>query len=199
MNLRAIKKVSTFLSAAIVLSACTIDYGTSRTDTSSAPDFLFYDTTLTRVQNASPRAIMQADIIEQYGGEQHLYGKNLTFRLLTDRGDTTTVGSCNLFSMDQKNQQYTFLDSVEITSFEQDVMIHAGNLQWDNSTERMVSDKSTLVTIITGATGTDQSTVTTIQGTGLQVDGISHTFSFDGTISGTVVTEDSVMNVEAGE
>ncbi len=187
------QKVLLFFLLLITVSSCSIDYGTDTADVSGAPDFLFYDTTLTRVQNGNPRAVMQATLIEQYGEENCLYGKDLSFKLLSATGSLTTKGTCNLFSIDQNNQIYSFFDSVDITSYDQDVIISAANLQWNNRTEQMTSDISRPVTITTGTTGPNNSntTRTTITGTGLVIDGVSRTFTFSETVTGSVITRES--------
>lgn len=187
MHRRVITKTVLFSLTILMLTGCSLNYGSLQTEDNNAPDFVFYNTTLTRVQNGKPRASIEARTIEQYESEDCLYGENLTFSLFSDKGDTTTRGTCALFSMDQNSQLYTFLDSVEITSYEQDVHITAGNLLWNNKTEQMTSDTTFPVTVTTGIADNDATTSTVISGTGLLIDGITRTYTLRGTVDGQVL------------
>ncbi len=180
-----------FLTFILTLFSCSIDYGTTPEDHSGSPDFFFFDTTLTRVQNGKPRAILQAGTIEQYNAENCMYGDTLTFQLLSPEGDLQTSGTCTLFSLNQDTQIYTLLQSVEISSYDQDMTISANNLRWDNAAEQMTSDTESPITIQTGVTGDGNKTVTTITGTGLTFDGVTRTFHFAQAVTGDVITGDN--------
>ena len=181
----------------LVCFSCSIDYGNSKKIDKEAPEFVFSNVKFIRVEDGSKNTIMQAGTLEQYSDENVMYGENLNFSVLNKENEVSVTGSCGLFSANSDTEEYIFFDNVNIISYEQDLMITAENLKWNNKNEQLVSAGKKPVTISKGGFKKDSGeTRAEISGLGFSASGHDFSYSFDEEVSGTISTKEESDDTE---
>lgn len=190
-------KKKTFLSLILLnlfLVSCSLDYSQNNSEESKAPEFIFNDLTITKIENGIQTAEVKGETLEQYRDEEASYAKNITFKLYTNNKLIKLEGNCGFLSVDNKNDIYSLFDQVNITSYEQNMIIQANCLKWNNKSEQLTSSLDDEVIIKNNITSRDDSkhvkannstnSEMTISGKGFAASGVTQTYSFSNTTSG---------------
>lgn len=192
-----IKNFVFFICVTIVLCSCSLDYGTKDDDESSAPEFIFDDIQMVKIENGKKDSVIQADKMEQYRNIDAVFAQNVTFTVYNDEEKISIEGLCGLLSADNDNDIYTLSGEVEVTAYEQNLQIECSSLRWNNETEQLTNGKNELVTITSGLKNQDSSyakpeKVTenslVMTGYGLAASGVSRTYTVSQQVEGTIIT-----------
>lgn len=190
--MRNIQRTLFFLLIPLCYFSCSLDYGDKEEKKSSSPEFVFYNTNLSRFENGKLSTVLLAEELEQYSNEDSIYGKNLSFTTYNSNGETTMQGSCKMLSANTNTELYYLFDDVLITNIEQNLQIKAENLKWDNNTEQLVSSGERKIILKSGETKnseTETNATIEVQGDKFSASGIDNSYYFAGPVSGVIVTE----------
>lgn len=174
--------------------SCSIDYSTATIEKSTKPEFIFTDTVFSRMEDCSLKAVMYAGRIEQYSGEDCIYGKDLSFLVYDDDGAVSVAGSCGLICADMNAGEYVFMDQVNLTGYSRDVRIEADNVKWNSNTEQLVSAGENPVRIYSGGYDDSKnsgSVTAEMTGSGFSADGRGLQYQFAGGVNGVLYVSDS--------
>jgi LPS export ABC transporter protein LptC len=175
-----------------VAAGCSLRYTEDvRSAEDTVPEFVFSDAQFSRIENSRETIAMHAARLEQYKGGSKTYGKNISFMMRDNQGRTDTEGSCGMLASDSNAEKYMLYDDITIFNHPRNVKIHADELRWNGKTEQLTSGRTDTITITKEGT--------TIHGSGFSASGISNTFTFTGTVSGTVDTSDTKPETAEGD
>lgn len=192
-----IKKSAFFLCLIILLLSCSLDYGTIQDDDSSAPEFIFDELHMVKIENGKRDSEIKAHKMEQYRNIDALFAQRVSFTVYNDEEKISIEGSCGLLSADNDNDIYILSDDVRVTAYEQDLQIESASLRWNNATEQLTNGKRELVTITNGLKNLDASYARpekdtnnslVMTGYGLAASGVSRTYTVSQQVSGTIIT-----------
>lgn len=184
--------------------SCSLDYSQNNPDQSSAPEFVFNDLTITKTENGIITAEVKGESLEQYREEDASYAKNISFKLFENNKLIKLEGNCGLLSVDNKKDVYSLFDQVNITSYEQNMIIQANCLKWNNQSEQLTSSLYDEVTITNNIPSRDSakhsksknstSSDMTISGKGFAASGVTQTYSFSNTTLGQTKSTETGSN-----
>lgn len=196
-----IKGIVTFFSLVLFLfTSCSLDYSTHTEDESNAPEFIFEQVTMMKIEEGKKDSTLTAQKMEQYRNADAVYGKNVAFKVFNTQGKISIEGKCGLLSADNDNELYILSDEVIVTSYEQNLQIASKSLRWNNQTEQLTNSRNEIITITNGLQNNDSNyaepeketnTSLTLTGKGLSASGVSRTYSLLEQIEGSIITEDS--------
>jgi len=149
---------------------------------------------------------MTASQLEQYSGLDAMYIENASFTMYDSDQEPSIIGSCGLLSANMDTDIYHFFQDVHITSYEHDAEVTAENLRWNENTEVLSSELADTVNISTGSGKTltnannldntatkdgfvGKKTRIFIEGIGFSAKGIDLSYSFTGSITGSIIEE----------
>lgn len=185
------------LLAAAVLSAisagCSLEYEKERNPEATTPEFVFRKARFSRVEEGATTMRMSADKIEQYKADGVSVAKNAEFRTFDREGNAETECSCERVSADTRGEVYVLLGAIEMNMIPQNMSISAESLRFDRKNEQITSGTEQPVTI-----HRDDADIT---GVGFSASGVSRTFSFARSVSGTIETKEDgeAANGEAAD
>ena len=195
--------ISFFFSILVIIlfsfNGCSLDYESDTPEQIRAPEFTFENLELTKIEKGKKKAIINANILEQYHKLNASYAKDVRFKLFNDNNLIEVEGETDLLSVDNKTETYTLFNSVSITSYEQSMNIQAKNLKWNNKTEQLTSSQDDIVTISnlanTEKTGyvkpkSENSSQITLQGKGFSASGVTWQYAFKNATTGKITIED---------
>ena len=175
-----------------VTAGCSLKYTEDvRSAEDIVPEFVFSDAQFSRIEDSRETISMHAARLEQYKGGSKTYGKNISFMMHDNQGKTDTEGSCGMLASDSDTEKYILYDNISIFNHPRNVKIHADELRWNGKTEQLTSGRTDTITVTKEGT--------TIHGSGFSASGISNTFTFTGTVSGTVDTADTKPETAEGD
>lgn len=179
---------------------CSLDYDSDTPEQIRAPEFTFENLELTKIEKGRKKAIINANILEQYHKLNASYAKDVRFKLFNDNNLIEVEGESELLSVDNKSETYTMFNSVSITSYEQSMNIQAKNLKWNNKTEQLTSSQEDIVTISNFVTSQMPGYVTpkskntsqiTLQGKGFSASGVTWQYAFKNATTGKIIIEEN--------
>ena len=179
---------------------CSLDYDSDTPEQIRAPEFTFENLELTKIEKGRKKAIINANILEQYHKLNASYAKDVRFKLFNDNNLIEVEGESELLSVDNKSETYTMFNSVSITSYEQSMNIQAKNLKWNNKIEQLTSSQDDIVTISnfasTEKTGyvkpkSENTSQITLQGKGFSASGVTWQYAFKNATTGKIIIEDN--------
>ena len=190
-----------FLLVAFSLSllSCSLSYQSEEPDVSHVPELVFSEARFASYEAGKMNLVLEAAALEQYQDDGNLYGYQVHFTSYNQEGVAAAEGFSRLLSANTKEEQYTLLGGVEITSFEENMTLKSSGIRWDGNTEQLVTgDGETLELQKTGgaetaSAGSSQEAAGStsrieITGTGFSASGATRTFQFTGPVSGTMYT-----------
>lgn len=178
---------------------CSLEYESDTPEQIRAPEFTFEELELTKVEKGRKKAIINANILEQYHKLNASYAKDVRFKLFNDNNLIEVEGESELLSVDNKSETYTMFNSVSITSYEQSMNIQAKNLKWNNKTEQLTSSQEDIVTISNLATEqkkgyvkpkSENTSQITLEGKGFSASGVTWQYAFKNATTGKIIIED---------
>ena len=179
---------------------CSLDYDSDTPEQIRAPEFTFENLELTKIEKGRKKAIINANILEQYHKLNASYAKDVRFKLFNDNNLIEVEGETDLLSVDNKTETYTLFNSVSITSYEQSMNIQAKNLKWNNKIEQLTSSQDDIVTISNLATEqkkgyvkpkSENTSQITLQGKGFSASGVTWQYAFKNATTGKIIIEDN--------
>ncbi len=191
--------LSTSIVSLLLFASCSLNYESDTPEQIRAPEFLFENLELTKVEKGRKKAIINANTLEQYHKLDASYAEGVKFKLFNDNNLIEVEGESELLSVDNKTEIYTMFNSVSITSYEQSMNIKAKNLKWNNKTEQLTSSQEDNVTISNFVTKQMPGYVTpksendsqiTLQGKGFSASGVTWQYAFKNATTGTIIIKD---------
>ena len=177
------KSYSFLLIAAIFFSAsCSLNYLNSENSEASIPEFCFKNASYTKYEASKKNVSLKAEQLEQYKSDNAVFAKNAVFETYDSEGKEDTGGSCQLIAANTKKEIYTLYGDIQLRLPKQDMEIEADSLNFNKKTEQITSGKSSEVRL--------KKNDMTMQGYGFSASGVSKSFSFVDTVSGTIITGD---------
>ncbi len=165
-----------FLFSIIILSSCSLKYGTAVHDENSVPEFTFSNANYTTYENNVQTMNLKTEKMEQYKGGSATYAKNVQFTICDSDGVLTTKGKCGLLGSNSDEKKYTLFDNIEIENIKDDIKLSANSLRWNGKTEQLTGSRTDLVTIQKGNT--------VIHGSGFSASAVSRQYAFTGVVTG---------------
>ena len=162
-------------------SSCSLKYDETINAEEKNPEFIFFDTKLTRYENNSKKAEINTGYIEQYKNSDATYARDVNFKTLDKEGKLETEGKCGLLYFDSKKELYELYDGIKLFNIKQNTRFSADILRWNGKTEQLTSGRTDMVRI--------EKDDTVIIGSGFSASGISGRFNFTGTVNGNIVTK----------
>ena len=178
---------------------CSLDYESDTPEQIRAPEFTFENLELTKIEKGRKKAIINANVLEQYHKLNASYAKDVRFKLLNDNNLIEVEGESELLSVDNKTETYTMFNFVSITSYEQNMNIKAKNLKWNNKTEQLTSSQDDIVTISNlqedSKAGyvkpkSEKTSQITLEGNGFSASGVTWQYAFKNATTGKIIIED---------
>lgn len=169
--------------ACIFFSSCTLKYDEGIDAESKNPEFIFYNTKMTRYENSKKTAEFTAENIEQYKNSDATYAKKIAFKTFDKQQDVETEGSCDYMYADTTKELYELYDSIRLFSKKNDINFYADILRWNAKTEQLTSGRTDMVRL--------EKDGTAIVGSGFSASGVSGTYAFTGSVSGNIVTKEN--------
>lgn len=163
-------------------SSCSLKYDEAVNAEENNPEFVFYNTKLTRYENNKKKAEVNSECLEQYKDSDATYAKNVSFQTVDNEGKLETEGKCGLLYFDSKKELYELYDGIRLFNTKQNTNFYADILRWNGKTEQLTSGRTDMVRI--------EKDDTVIVGSGFSASGISGRFNFTGTVNGNIVTKD---------
>ena len=178
LNLLAMLGLSAF---GLFSSSCSLKYDETVSAEEKNPEFVFYDTKLTRYENNNKKAEINTGYLEQYKDSDATYAKDVSFKTIYKDGKLETEGKCGLLYFDSKKELYELYDGIKLFNVKQNTRFSADILRWNGKTEQLTSGRTDMVRI--------EKDDTVIVGSGFSASGISGRFNFTGTVNGNIVTK----------
>lgn len=169
------------LLAVICFSSCSLKYDSEVSAEDVNPEFVFYETKMTRYENNKKTAEVYADQLEEYKNSDIAYAKNVTFKTFDNKQENDTEGFCGLLYADTANDIYELYDGIRLFSKKNDAVFRANILRWNAASEQLTSGRTDMVRI--------EKDGTAIVGSGFSASGVSGKYYFTGSVSGSIETE----------
>lgn len=198
----------------LLLLSCSLKYDSDADVAEGAPELIFSNVSITRLEDNAVSVKMESRQMEQYRGENAVYAKDISFSLFNKNNEIILEGKCGMLSADNDAEVYGLFSDVEIRNYEQNMKISAQNIKWNNKTEQLTSEKNDIVCIAGGqipATeprrdggkyAKPQSAANTkldVRGTGFSASGVSMSYQFEQLLEGTIKTDDAGNLAAASE
>jgi len=173
-----------FLLYAILLNACSFDYGAGDGSESKRPDIVMENIEYTRVRGGDLLARFRGEHAERWEDTQIMRITNFTFEQMEDKGETVNVeGSAGAAEVQLESGDITLFDGVIIRIESEDVIINTDRINWKDKEKTISGDEGEKVEI-------QRSDGTSFTGIGVFADIRSRTWRFSGGAEGTYVEED---------
>ena len=185
LKLLAMLELFTFV---LISSSCSLKYDETVSAEEKNPEFVFYDTKLTRYENNSKKAEINTGYLEQYKDSDATYAQDVSFKTIDKDGKLETEGKCGLLYFDSKKELYELYDGIKLFNVKQNTRFSADILRWNGKTEQLTSGRTDMVRI--------EKDDTVIVGSGFSASGISGRFNFTGTVNGNIVTKSEEEKAE---
>ena len=170
-----------FLSTIISFS-CSLNYNNSENSEGSIPEFCFKNANYTKYESNKKNISLKAAQLEQYKSDNAVFAKNAEFETFDSEGKQDTSGFCNLISANTKKELYTLYGDIQLNLQKQEMKILADALNFNKKTEQITSGKNSEVRL--------SKKDVEMSGYGFSASGVSNTFSFIDTVSGTITTSE---------
>ena len=184
------KKALFLLSSVLLLSSCSLKYDENVHAEDKIPELVFQETKMTRYESNAVSLEMTADAIEQYKDSPETYAKKVEFSAY-DNGELSTKGSCGLLKTNTDSKIYELYDDIKLFNQKEKVNFSANVLRWNENSEQLTSARGEMVEV--------QKEDASIRGTGFAASGVSKNFSFRGTVTGTIETNEKADSESPSE
>ena len=164
----------------ISLASCSLNYGEAVNTQSSVPEFIFRGASYKRYEEKKLSMELNADTIEQYKTDSSSFASNAQFRMWNKNGSLETEGSCKLLGMNSQQKLYTMFTDIVLKNHDKNMEIRAQNLKWNGTNEQLVSGKNDTVYL--------KKDDLEREGKGFSASGISKSFAFTDSVSGSMST-----------
>ena len=184
------KKSNLIILASIIsLSfSCSLNYLKSENSEDTIPEFSFKNANYSKYESSKKNVSLKAEQLEQYKSDNSVFAKNAEFETFDSDGKEETSGSCQLISANTRKEIYTLYGQIQLNLPKQEMQISADSLNFNKKTEQITSGKNSEVKLIKKDIE--------MSGYGFSASGVSKTFSFIDSVSGTIVTDDKNENSE---
>jgi LPS export ABC transporter protein LptC len=173
-----------FLAFAILLSACSFDYGSGQDGENDKPDIIMENIEYVRVRKGDMLARFRAEHAERWEERQVMALKNFTFEQMEDHGQRVNVGgNAGAASVQLESGDITLSDGVKISIESEDLIINIAGIEWKDKEKTLTGASNDKVDV-------QRSDGTSFTGIGFQADIRSRTWSFSGEVKGTYVEKD---------
>ena len=162
--------------------SCSLNYLKGENSEDTIPEFSFKNADYTKYESGKKNVALKAEQLEQYKSDNAVFAKNAEFETFDNEGKEETSGSCELIAANTKKEIYTLYGNININLKKQEMEIAADSLNFNKKTEQITSGKSSEVQL----TKKDIK----MTGYGFSASGVSKSFSFVDTVSGTITTND---------
>ena len=143
---------------------------------------------LTKYESSKKNVSLKAEQLEQYKSDNSVFAKNAEFETFDSEGKKETSGSCQLISANTKKEIYTLYGQIQLNLPKQEMQIAADSLNFNKKTEQITSGQNSEVKLIKKDIE--------MSGYGFSASGVSKSFSFVDSVSGTIVTKDDSENMK---
>ena len=168
--------------------SCSLNYLKSENSEDKIPEFSFRNANYAKYRSSKKNVSLKAEQLEQYKSDNAVFAKNAEFETFDSDGKPDSSGSCQLISANTKKEIYTLYGEIELSLPKQDMKISADTLNFNKKTEQITSGKSSEVRL--------NKKDIEMSGYGFSASGVSKTFSFIDTVSGTINTSDETSGSE---
>ena len=169
---------------ALLLAACSFDYGDGENLEDSRPDIVMENIEYVRVRGGDILARFHAEYAERWEDRQTMELRNFTFEQMEDRGETVNVeGSAKAAAVHLDTGDITLSGGVLVSIESEDVVISTYGLEWKDREKTLTGGEEEEVDVL-------RSDGTSFTGRGLSADIRSRVWSFSGEVSGTYVEKD---------
>ena len=175
---------------ALLIMACTFDYGTGDDLADSRPDIVMEDIEYVRMRGGDLLARFQAEYAERWENDQAMELKDFSFEQMEDQGETVNVeGSANSAKVFLDTGDILLRGGVIVNIESEDVTIITDELEWRDDSKTLFGAADAEVEIL-------RSDGTNFTGRGLSADIRRRTWAFTGEVMGTYVEEDEEEDEE---
>ncbi|MCR5284078.1 MAG: LPS export ABC transporter periplasmic protein LptC [Treponema sp.] len=164
-----------------LFSACSLKYTETPVVDSLVPEFVFEDVSMKSYEDKEKLSEVNAGTLEQYKNSSESYARNLNFKSFNKEGKVSQEGSCGYLFADTKKESYQLFDDITIKDYSDNINFYASALQWDGKNEQLTSGKSENVKV--------EKDDTVIVGSGFSASGVSRSYRFTGSVSGSMGEE----------
>ena len=171
--------------------SCSLEYLKSENTEDSIPEFSFKNAAYTKYESNKKNVSLKAEQLEQYKSDNAVFAKNAEFETFDNAGKEETSGSCQLIAANTKKEIYTLYGEIRLNLSKQEMQIEADTLNFNKKTEQITSGKSSEVKL------TKKDIV--MEGFGFSASGVSKSFSFVDSVSGSIKTSDNGDSSADGE
>lgn len=165
----------------IALSSCSLDYAREESVEETNPEMIFNNAAFSRVRANRVSVSLEAEKMEQYKGGAESFAAGVAFRTFGEDGAPETEGECDLISADTKNENYYLFGNIDLRLPADKTRIFAEYLNFDKRSEQITGGSESAVSIVREDAE--------IVGVGFSASGVSRSFSFLRSVSGTLETE----------
>jgi len=168
--------------------SCSLNYMKSENSEDTIPEFCFRNAQYTKYEASKKNIFLKTEQLEQYKSDNSVFAKNAEFETFSKDGKEETSGSCGLIAANTQKEIYTLYGDIQLNLHKQEMQISADSLNFNKKTEQITSGKNSEVRL--------NKNDINISGYGFSASGISKTFSFTDSVSGTIKTNDENQNQE---
>ena len=144
------------------------------------PEFSFKNANYFKYEAGKKNISLTAEKLEQYKSDNAVFAKNAEFETFDKEGKLETKGACGLVSASTQKEIYTLYDEIKLELPKQEMTIEAESLNFNKRTEQITSSR-------TGEVKLNKKDIR-MSGYGFSASGVSNSFSFIDSVSGTIVT-----------
>jgi LPS export ABC transporter protein LptC len=132
------KKTLCYL-AALLLCACSFDYGEASSNPENLPDIVMEGVEYVRVRNGNPLARFTAELAERYEDRQVMELRNFTFEQFETHGEElNAMGSAGMATVALDTGNVQLRDGIRIDVETEDITIETERLDWQDK-ERILT------------------------------------------------------------
>jgi len=176
---------------ALLLLACSFDYGNTNGGEKGLPDIVMDSVEYVRVRSLDPQARLQAERVERYEERRVMELKNFSFEQFGNHGEEINAsgraGSA-LFEIDSGDIRME--DGVRLEVESEDIAIETKQLEWKDKERTLTGGTSDEVHVY-------QDNGTSFTGIGFQANARTRSWSFSSTVNGTYIHDDAEDAEEA--
>ncbi|MDR1398727.1 MAG: LPS export ABC transporter periplasmic protein LptC [Treponema sp.] len=179
--------------AALLLCACSFDYGEASTSSDELPDIVMEEVEYVRVRNGNPLARFAAESAERYEERQVMELRNFTFEQFETRGEElNAAGSAGTATVALDTGNVQLREGIRIDVESEDITIETERLDWQDK-ERILTAGENQRVDMKRSDGTDFS------GWGFSANIRDRTWGFSSGIQGAYFWEDDEEDAEVAE
>ena len=179
--------------AALLLCACSFDYGEASSSSDELPDIVMEEVEYVRVRNGNPLARFTAESAERYEDQQVMELYSFTFEQFETRGEElNAVGSAGTATVALDTGNVQLREGIRIDVESEDITIETERLDWQDK-ERILSAGEGQRVDMKRSDGTDFS------GWGFSANIRDRTWGFSSGIQGAYFWEDEEDEAEVEE